>query len=395
MISTTEQLGSKLTKIFETGQTGSAPRNLAMEGLRGLAVTLVFFVHFGSIFQESLSSSPVLSNIVTYLAVIGNCGVDIFFAISGYLIYGSVLAKQLDYRKFMWRRVQRIYPTFLAVMAIYLVISKAYPAENKFPAGTFASLVYLGANLLLMPGLFPINPIITVSWTLSYEIFFYLSIPIIIGVTQMRNWRSRNRLCLFIGLQGIILVFFQSANLPRFALFISGILVYELIKVQDINVYVNRKLFIFLNLVILLTLPIYRLINEILLGGTPVLLLGVPCLLLLAFQQESLVHRLFTWSPIRWLGNISYSYYLIHGLTLKILHKVLSVEFTDLMTPQNTFWIILPLAFLLTLCSASCLFVLIEKPFSFYRSNNENSSTRYQQVEHLLVRFGLSNSHNR
>jgi peptidoglycan/LPS O-acetylase OafA/YrhL len=98
------------------------------------------------------------------LAKIGHSGVDLFFVISGYLIYGALIRKrEFSYFPFVRRRATRIYPTFLAVLGVYLALSVLLPQQSRFPQGVSASMVYLGQNLLLLPGLFSIMPIMTVS----------------------------------------------------------------------------------------------------------------------------------------------------------------------------------------------------------------------------------------
>jgi peptidoglycan/LPS O-acetylase OafA/YrhL len=75
--------------------------------------------------------------------------------------------------------------------------------------------------------------------------------------------------------------------------------------------------------------------------------------------------RSFAWTPLRWLGNMSYSYYLLHGLALKasflVLTKVLpaSVGYGPVF-----FLMLLPITFGLTLIPTSILFLIIERPFS-------------------------------
>jgi exopolysaccharide production protein ExoZ len=68
---------------------------------------------------------------------------------------------------------------------------------------------------------------------------------------------------------------------------------------------------------------------------------------------------------MRWLGNMSYSYYLIHGLALKAAFALLAV----LSPPTGTwvvagFWGLLPLMFAVSLAPAVVLFALVERPFS-------------------------------
>jgi len=70
---------------------------------------------------------------------IGHSGVDLFFVLSGYLIYGALIRKKVSYLSFFRRSVERIYPTFLCVFAIYLVLSILFPEENKIPARSLAA----------------------------------------------------------------------------------------------------------------------------------------------------------------------------------------------------------------------------------------------------------------
>jgi peptidoglycan/LPS O-acetylase OafA/YrhL len=64
---------------------------------------------------------------------------------------------------------------------------------------------------------------------------------------------------------------------------------------------------------------------------------------------------------------MSYSYYLIHGLTLKAIALVM-LRVIPPASPTSTaaFWIGLPVFFFLTLASSTLLFILIEKRFSIF-----------------------------
>jgi exopolysaccharide production protein ExoZ len=379
---------SKLANIYEPEHTGAAPRILAMEGLRGLAVGLVFLVHFGTLFSDYLAGSSVLFNVVGYATEAGNCGVDLFFALSGYLIYGGVLSKLVGYWKFIKRRIKRIYPTFLFVLSIYLFFSKVFPLESKIPSGFWNGFMYIVANVLLLPGVFPINPIITVSWSLSYELFFYLVIPFIIDWTGMRNWRSSHRLVFFLGLAGLILFFGQWYYHPRLVMFIAGIVVYELIKFHDLTFLKNRTVVASFVGLILLTVPTYKfLLDQNSYANIPTLFVGFGMLLLMAFQNGTIFQKVFSLSLIRWLGNVSYSYYLIHGLTLKAMIKFLTVMCPSWLTPRFCFWVWLPLAFLLTFVSSTILFILVEKPFSLTLRPSEISLDRTAPLAGLISRF--------
>ena len=72
---------------------------------------------------------------------------------------------------------------------------------------------------------------------------------------------------------------------------------------------------------------------------------------------------MFTWTPLRYLGNMSYSYYLIHGVTLKGISLVLF----SILEPVNAplmFGILLVTSFILTLVTSTFLFMCVEKPMS-------------------------------
>lgn len=379
---------SKIATIYEPEQAATTSRILAMEGLRGFAVGLVFLVHFGTLFKEYLIGSSAISSVVNYAASAGNCGVDLFFALSGFLIYGAVLSKSIDYRKFIHRRIVRIYPTFLVVLGIYLIGSKIYPLESKIPSGFCSGFIFIVANILLLPGIFPINPIITVSWSLSFELFFYLVIPFIVGLTGMRNWQSHRRIVIFVCLSIVIIVFCQWENYSRSMMFVAGILVYEIINFQNLSFLKNRTIKTSLMVIILLTVPAFQfLVEQNSDANIPTLFVGFGSLLLMTFQNGTVFQKVFSWRLIRWLGNISYSYYLIHGLTLKALVKFLSVVCPSWLTAQLCFWVWLPLAFLLTFVSSTILFVLVEKPFSLTLRHSEINLNRTAPLVGFISRF--------
>ena len=85
--------------------------------------------------------------------------------LNGYLIYGMLITRPQPFLWFMTRRVRRIYPAFVSV--IYVALSCVFPTQSKIPHGGPDATLYLVDNLLLLPGLFPIEPMITVAWSPS------------------------------------------------------------------------------------------------------------------------------------------------------------------------------------------------------------------------------------
>lgn len=151
----------------------------ALEGVRGLALLPVFAVHYVTLFGFLLGR-PAESQAGWEWA---QWGVDLFFLLSGYLVYGLLLHRQVSAAAFLRRRWRRIYPVYLVVFALYLVLSAIFPERSKIPSGWLAGGWYVGANLLLLPGLFDIPPLIRVAWSLSYEMVFYTLLPAAVSVT--------------------------------------------------------------------------------------------------------------------------------------------------------------------------------------------------------------------
>ena len=73
---------------------------------------------------------------------------------------------------------------------------------------------------------------ITVSWILSYDVFIYAALPILVQTLGMREWKPKSRILFFlvIALLHIIYCLSISGRRLRMLLFISGIILYELMN---------------------------------------------------------------------------------------------------------------------------------------------------------------------
>ncbi len=99
-------------------------------------------------------------------------------------------------------------------------------------------------------------------------------------------------------------------------------------------------------------------------------LLGLCCF----SRPQSWLARAFCFAPLRWLGNMSYSYYLLHGLVLKTAFAVLAVLVPPSPSGALFFWGGLAAMFVLTLPPCAALFILIERPYSLTpRAAHDNS----------------------
>jgi peptidoglycan/LPS O-acetylase OafA/YrhL len=353
-----------LAEIFET-PSGSS-RILPMEGIRGFAMLLVFCTHYNGLFGSWAAKGGFSARLWSVLADLGHSGVDLFFVLSGFLIYGAVISRETPYPKFMARRIQRIYPPFLAVFAIYLLLSKVFPGESKIPEGWFAASAYLVENVLLLPGIFEITPLITVAWSLSFELFYYLLIPAAAFWLGLRRWTKRNRVLFFWGLAVAYTAFCALDFYPRLQLimFISGILLYEWLGPRpDMapNPGASLKRDVAGTIALLACIPVAVLPHgwflKIVVEFHAFFFFFYAC-----FTSRTFLGRIFSWWGIRYLGNMSYSYYLLHGLTLKFVVLVAHRLFPA--PNELVFWLLAPVSFTAALVSSSFLYIFIEKPLS-------------------------------
>lgn len=347
-----------------------------MEGLRGFAVFLVFIVHYATLVKPWIPANDGFSRFLGCLHTIGNAGVDLFFVLSGYLIYGSLLNRPQPFFKFFSRRVERIYPAFTAVFLLYIGLSYVFPSERKIPHDTLDAGIYLLQNYLLLPGLFPIEPMITVAWSLSYEMFYYLAVPFLIMAFGLRERSAASRAAAFSALACLAAAYCAVNSGPvRLLMFISGILLYEA-KASRVATFLGSwtALLSLVGGLLLVLLPVQGYTGETL--KTAILFFAFLVLCLACFNHPtSWLPRLFSWHPLRWLGNMSYSYYLLHGLALKAAFLVLS----KLAMPGNygagLFWMLLPAMFMLTLVPTGILFLLIERPYSLTKEQSHRRGT--------------------
>ncbi len=337
----------------------------SMEGLRGFAVFLAFMVHYSTLSTPWLSPSGNVLSFAQALHTVGNIGVDLFFVLSGYLIYGALIARPRSFWKFLGRRAQRIYPTFLAVLLIYIALSWVFPSESKFPREWIAAVIYLLQNVFLLPGLFNIKPVITVAWSLSYEMFYYVLIPIVISLLRLRAWSPGMRTLYFTGMTLVLAAYFAwQGGHVRLIMFISGILLWDL--TQGMRLRGPGNIAALLGLCV-------ALVALLLPGNGSVAAVYRSLLLFSAFfvlcfvcftRPTEWIAQAFSWTPLRWLGNISYSYYLIHGLALKFMFIMLM----RVLPPDHSETYLFPLLFLpafaLTIFPALALFLLVERPMS-------------------------------
>ena len=378
--------------IYEVSATDGRLRQ--MEGLRGLAVLLVFFVHFDALFETFAQPATALWWSTRFMGVIGNAGVDLFFVLSGYLIYGALLHRTRTLAGFLGRRIQRIYPTFLVVFALYLTLSFIFPEVSKTRELAWPQWIYyMAQNLFLLPGVLNIQPLITVAWSLSYEFFFYIIAALLFVATSMQRWPRSLRKWFFAAswLGYVLLCFTLSRSFVRSLMFVVGILLYEALSSERFRKMLNSYGEIVAVVLLLASFVFVYLLdtrNDIF--STPGWWAGKSSIPGVTVYQgpyktaalsismfgfaayciafDGRIQRLFRWAPFRYLGNMSYSYYLIHGVTLQGVALVWAILASHGVPQLALFFGGLLIGFIATWTSSTLLFLAIEKPYSLTKT---------------------------
>lgn len=141
-----------------------------LDALRGIAALSVLLFHF-TINQNAKK--------LGWQFAYGVTGVDIFFMISGFVIFLTI-HKVKSWQEFTIFRFARLYPTYWACMLVTIIFILFYD-----PAA-FNS-VQIVANLTMFPTFFNIEDLDGSYWTLVIELLFYSWILVIYLTKNLKN----------------------------------------------------------------------------------------------------------------------------------------------------------------------------------------------------------------
>jgi peptidoglycan/LPS O-acetylase OafA/YrhL len=321
------------------GAQAQSPRRLGrravLDGMRGLAIVLVMLMH-----------TDVLHN--------GYAGVDLFFALSGFLIT-SLLYEEWDrtggirLRRFYARRARRLFPALALFVVLALVVNVACYRLTGWPfaAKALASMAFVN-NWLAATGhaasLGSFNP----TWSLAQEEQFYLLWPPLLLLALRRGAGPRQVAMLLAGAIALLLALAPIGAGHGYAIYYSpaarsgellaGCLAavawrHRLLRLPawlgaraPVRLLVGAKqaATVRSTIALILALLLAGLLLDRALPSVEVYLsacaIGTGLIVAMIGAPASLVARALSVAPLRFLGRISYGLYLFHLLLRNVVY---------------------------------------------------------------------------
>jgi peptidoglycan/LPS O-acetylase OafA/YrhL len=154
-----------------TGQIGGSTRLQALDALRALAILLVIGHH--AAYRFSGSKDDVVAAL---LRSVGWIGVDIFFAISGFLIVRILIRDSAagDLKGFFRRRAYRIVPIFALALLAFVVAALLTGRDADLLHRLWIPALFLNGWMIPLVGVEGVPYVL--AWSLSVEEFAYLAL---------------------------------------------------------------------------------------------------------------------------------------------------------------------------------------------------------------------------
>lgn len=273
-----------------------------IQGLRAFAAINVVLFHI----IGTASAYGFKPHILSFFEGWGANGVDIFFVVSGFVMYYTQTLSRKSVAGFYVSRLIRIIPLYWLLTSLLILIGILLPsAFNRLtldPYSIFSSYLFL--SQALSGG----HPLLFLGWTLEYEILFYLFFGL--SIILHKDWQRL--LSIFAMLTVAIAI---GSSLIVYEFFWGMLLAY--IFVNKPRASESQGLLIILTGALLLSASIADELQSLELSR--IYVWGIPSIFIVA---GSVYARQISSRTVLYLGDASYSIYLVQVFTIPFFYKV-------------------------------------------------------------------------
>jgi peptidoglycan/LPS O-acetylase OafA/YrhL len=328
-------------KIFGTPYANTS----FITGFKGFLALGIFLIHFSTFTNLSEDLSPPLKNLLSFQST----GVSAFFLISSFTIWISIRRKgRLDLKKYIISRIVRIIPVYfifcliayaILILRDYGIIS--YPQNYYLVSQNLGNTISNILSHLTFTNLFDLryrNTLLSVEWIIPLQMLMYALVPLVyfvcktkltrlslvlsfsILITILSNWLvflpyyyvNDNSIVLFWSLERYFFTFI-------FGIYLAEVAVRKLAK-QTRNI--TGLILLAVYIIIMLTFESSS--NTFL--GVMIATIFSGLIILLGYSGNLTIKKIFENKALIFMGNISFSFYLIHFIVLSFLSIIIDSE---------------------------------------------------------------------
>jgi len=296
----------------------SDKRIIQLDGLRAIAILLVFLHHIITKPIELYLYSINFNHLGLFLNFLTSSGVQLFYVLSGVLLLRPYLHKTREFKalKYFKRRLQRLYPTYFVAL---LVTASIFFIANFFQNWYFETQMmrFHPTHFVRQLPIFHIhspyyNPVL---WSLEIEFLFYILLPFVVFLLARFDFGK-----LFYATTFVLLIFvsiqIQLHTKVYFTAFPLNI-IYTFLYYSPcffLGIVIAKYDFTQKQGVIALVIGvIYILLSLFLFPSNTAASFGIVyfALVILSLHQNAL-EKVLSINILTWIGERSYSFFIIH-----------------------------------------------------------------------------------